>query len=63
MTASPGRKVDGNLLRSAAQGSAQARANSHDAGRQDFGDLVEALGGGHEVGIQHFVRFAGCGAL
>jgi hypothetical protein len=43
MTASPGREVDANLLRSAAPGSAQARAHPQDAGGQDLGDLVEAL--------------------
>ena len=52
MTASPGREVDANLLRGAALGSAQARADAQDAGGQDFGDLVEALGGGHEVGVE-----------
>jgi len=51
MTASPGREVDANLLRGAAPGSAQTCANAQDAGRQDLGDLVEALGGGHEVGV------------
>ena len=50
MTASPGREVDRNLLRRAALGSAQARADPQDAGSQDLGDLVDALGGGHEVG-------------
>jgi hypothetical protein len=54
MTASPGREVDRNLLRGAAPGSAQARANTADAGGQDLGDLVEALGGGHQVGMQRF---------
>src|SRR5262245_40008789 len=52
MTASPGREVDANLLSGAAPGSAQTRAHPHDAGRQDLGDLVEALGGGHEVGVE-----------
>jgi hypothetical protein len=52
MTASPGREVDANLLRGAAPGSAQARANAQDAGGQDLGDLVEALGRGHEVGVE-----------
>ena len=52
MTASPGREVDANLLRGAALGSAQARANAQDAGGQDLGDLVEALGRGHEVGAE-----------
>jgi hypothetical protein len=51
MTASPGREVDANLLRGAALGSAQARANTQDASRQDLGDLVEPLGWGHEVRI------------
>jgi hypothetical protein len=63
MTASPGREVDANLLRSAAPGSAQTRADAQDPGGQDLGDLVEALGRGHEVGVQHVVRFAGCGEL
>ena len=52
MTASPGREVDANLLRGAALGSAQPRAGAQDAGGQDLGDLVEALGGGHEVGVE-----------
>jgi hypothetical protein len=52
MTASPGREVDPNLLRSAALGSAQARAHAQDSGGQDLGHLVEALGGGHEVGVE-----------
>ena len=52
MTASPGREVDRNLLRGAAPGSAQARSDPDDAGGQDLGDLVEALGGGHEVGVK-----------
>jgi hypothetical protein len=56
MTASPGREVDANLLRGAAQGCAQTRSNAQDAGREDLGDLVEALGRGHEVwaeGVRH----------
>ena len=44
MTASVGREVDANLLRGAALGSAQARSNPQNAGGQDLGDLVEALG-------------------
>ena len=52
MTASPGREVDANLLRGAALGSAQPRAGPDDAGRQDLGDLLEALGGGHQVRIK-----------
>jgi hypothetical protein len=52
MTASPGREVDANLLRGAAPGSAPARANTQDAGGQDLGDLVEALGRGHEVRVE-----------
>jgi hypothetical protein len=51
MTASPGREVDPNLLRGAALGSAQTRAEAQNAGGQDLGDLVEALGRGHEVGV------------
>ena len=50
MTASPGREVDANLLRGAALGSAQARAEPQDAGGQDLGDLVEAFGGTQKVG-------------
>jgi hypothetical protein len=49
MTASPGREVDANLLPSAAPGSAQTRPDAQDAGGQDLGDLIEALGRGHEV--------------
>jgi hypothetical protein len=52
MTASPGREVDANLLRSAAPGSAETRAKPQDAGSQDLGDLIQALGGGHEVGME-----------
>jgi hypothetical protein len=52
MTASPGREVDGNLLRGAALGSAQARSGPDDAGGQDLGDLVEALGWRHQVGVE-----------
>jgi hypothetical protein len=52
MTASPGREVDANLLRGAALGSAQARAEPQDAGGEDLGDLVMALGGSHEAGLK-----------
>jgi hypothetical protein len=52
MTASPGREVDANLLSGAAPGSAQPRAEPQDAGGQDLGDLVEALGGVHQVGMK-----------
>jgi hypothetical protein len=52
MTASPGREVDANLLSGAAPGSAQPRADTQNAGGQDLGDLVEALGGSHEVGVE-----------
>ena len=52
MTASPGREVDRNLLRRGALGSAQARADPDDAGGKDLGDLIEALGWGHEVGVK-----------
>jgi hypothetical protein len=52
MTASPGREVDPNLLSGAALGSAQPAADPQDAGRQDLGDLVEALGGRHQVGVE-----------
>jgi hypothetical protein len=58
MTASPRREVDRNLLRGAALGSAQAGASPDDAGGQDLGDLVEALGWGHEVGVKS-VRHGG----
>jgi hypothetical protein len=52
MTASPGREVDANLLRGAAPESAQTRAKPQDTGRQDLSDLVEALGRGHQVGVE-----------
>jgi hypothetical protein len=52
MTASVRREVDANLLRGAAPGCTQARAEPQNAGGQDLGDLVEALGGGHEVGME-----------
>jgi hypothetical protein len=51
MTASVGREVDANPLSSAALGSAQAGANAQDGGL-DLGDLVEALGRGHQVGVE-----------
>ena len=60
MTASPDREVDANLLRGAALGSAQARANSQDAGRQNLGDLVEALGRGHQVGVEGVGQCCDC---
>jgi hypothetical protein len=56
MTASGRREVDANLLRGAAPGSAQARAKPQDAGGEDLGDLVEALGRGHEVGVEGVSR-------
>lgn len=52
MTASPGREVDANLLPGAAPGSAHARTNPKDTRGEDLSDLVEALGGGHEVRMQ-----------
>ena len=52
MTASVGREVDANLLRGAALGSAQARAKPQDAGGQNLGDLIQALGRVHEVGVE-----------
>jgi hypothetical protein len=52
MTASGGREVDANLLRGAAPGSALARPQAQDARHQDLGDLVEALGRSHEVGVE-----------
>jgi hypothetical protein len=52
MTASPGREVDANLLCGVAPGSAQPRAKPQDAGGQDLGDLVEPLGGRHQVGVE-----------
>jgi hypothetical protein len=52
MTASPGREVDANLLSGAALGSAQPRADPDDACGQNLGDLVEALGRGHQVGAE-----------
>jgi hypothetical protein len=52
MTASVRREVDANLLRGAAPGSTHTRAEPQDAGGQNLGDLVEALGGGHQVGVE-----------
>jgi hypothetical protein len=49
MTASPGQEVDANLLPGAALGSAEARAETQDAGRQDLGNLIQTLGRGHQV--------------
>jgi hypothetical protein len=56
MTASVGREVDANLLRRAAPGSAQPRTEPQDAGGQDLGDLVEALGRGHQVGVERLAH-------
>jgi hypothetical protein len=52
MTASPGREVDVNLLSGAALGSTHARTGAQDAGDEDLGDLVQTLGGRHEVGAE-----------
>jgi hypothetical protein len=52
MTASPGREVHANLLSRAAPEGALARPQPQDARHQDLGDLVEALGRGHEVGVE-----------
>jgi hypothetical protein len=52
MTASAGREVHTNLLSRAAPEGALARPKPQDAGGQDLGDLVEALGRGHEVGVE-----------
>jgi len=59
MTASPGREVDANLLPGAALGSAQTRAEAQDASGEGLGDLVEALGRGHELGIQGLGQLEG----
>jgi hypothetical protein len=56
MTASPGREVDANLLPGAALGGAQARTDTQDPDRQDPGDLVQALGWGHEVGVERLAH-------
>jgi hypothetical protein len=63
MTASPGREVDANLLRGAAPGSAEARAGPDDAGGQDLGDLIEALGRSQAVGMDAVGHLPGCRAL
>jgi hypothetical protein len=52
MTASPGREVHANLLRRAAPEGALSRPQAQDAGGQDLGDLVEALGRGQVVGVE-----------
>jgi hypothetical protein len=52
MTASPGREVHANLLSRAAPEGALPRPQAQDAGGQDLGDLVEALAGRHEVGVE-----------
>jgi hypothetical protein len=54
MTASPGREVHANVLPGAAPWSALARAQPQDASGQDLGDLIEALVGGHEVGVEQW---------
>ena len=58
MTASPGREVDANLLRGAPPECAQTFTGADNAGGQDLGDLVEPLGGSHEVRIKSVGR--GC---
>ena len=63
MTASPRREVDPNPLRGAAPGSAQTRSDAQDAGGQDLGDLVKALGRGHQVGVKSVRHGAGCRTL
>ena len=60
MTASPGREVDANLLRGAALGSAQPAADAQDPGGQDLGNLVQALGRCHQVGVESIRHRAGC---
>jgi hypothetical protein len=52
MTALPWGEVDANLLRGAALGGTQTRPDGQDAGGQDLGDLVEALGRGHQVRVE-----------
>jgi hypothetical protein len=52
MTASPRGEVDRNLLRGAAPGSAEARANPQDAGGQNLGDLRKPLVGGQMAGVK-----------
>jgi hypothetical protein len=52
MTASVGREVHANVLPGAAPWSALARPQTQDTGGQDLGDLVQALGWGHEVGVE-----------
>jgi hypothetical protein len=52
MTASVGREVDANLLSGAALVCAEPRPNPEDAGGQDLGDLVQALGRCHEIGME-----------
>jgi hypothetical protein len=50
MTASVGGEVHSNPVSSVV--AAQLSAGSQDAGRQDLGDLVKALGRGHQVGVE-----------
>jgi hypothetical protein len=50
MTASVRREVQSNPVSSAL--TAQLLADPQDAGSPDLGDLIEALGGGHEVGVE-----------
>jgi hypothetical protein len=52
MTASPRREVEAKLLRGAAPRGAQARADTQNAGGQDLGDLLQALVGGQEIGME-----------
>jgi hypothetical protein len=52
MTASAAREVEADLLRGAARGSTQAHAHAEDTGREDLGDLVQALGRGHQFGVE-----------
>jgi hypothetical protein len=50
MHASVGREVQSNRVSSVLP--AQLSAGPQDARSQDFGDLIQALGRGHEIGIE-----------
>jgi hypothetical protein len=54
MTALVGGEVEGNV--SAVLGFLGLRAQPQDAGGEDFADLGEPLGGGHQIGVEGVVQ-------
>jgi hypothetical protein len=54
MTALVGGEVEGNVSQVA--GFLALRAQAQEAGGEDFTDLIEPLGGGHQVGVEGVVQ-------